>query len=300
VERALSRRPQLPRWAGLTLALVLFVGATALAIARLPPLEGVRWWLLVLSGLLAWPGVLANAAEYAVSASILGRRVPLLPATRVALVATAANLLPIPGAVLVRTRALKQEGASYRASIGSTATVGLGFIATTLVLAGGFQTVTGPRHAVGAFLAVGGIVGLVGTYLAIRSAAGRGRAPRLLGTLVVVETASVALKAARFFLVVVALGFHLTVSQALAMTIAQVVALAIGIFPSGLGITEVLTAAISPAVGLDAAVGLLASSVARVSGMACFAVLALVIALVERRRDVDGPPVEVAADTGMS
>jgi hypothetical protein len=59
--------------------------------------------------------------------------------------------------------------------------------------------------------------------------------------------------------------------------------LAIGVFPAGLGITELLVGLLSPAVGLPAAVGLLSTAVRRIVELIAFSGLAIVVAVREMR-----------------
>ena len=56
-------------------------------------------------------------------------------------------------------------------------------------------------------------------------------------------------------------------------------------FPAGLGITELIVAVLSPTVGLDAAVGLLSTSVRRVVELVAFSGLAIVVAVREMRKN---------------
>jgi hypothetical protein len=285
-QRLGTRRPSIHPAAGISIALVLFIGSTVIAFRNLPPLDhGVRWWPLVLIGILAWIGAIAIAGEFWVSSAILGHRVPFGHALRVAVISTAANMLPIPGAVIVKTRELNKLGSTYGSAIKSTGTVGLGFVGTSLMLAGVVQLIAGPRRVFGAGMASGGLVFLVAAFYAIRAMSGRHHTPRLWLAMVGVESASVLLKAAAVGLAIYGVGFTVTLSQMTTLAIAYVIALAIGIFPAGLGITELIVAVLSPTVGLDAAVGLLSTSVRRVVELVAFSGLAIVVAVREMRKN---------------
>ena len=87
----------------LTVALVLFGGTMFVAIKHLPPLDlSERWWCLLIVAFVGVPASLAvNAAEVKVSAAIAGSSITLKRALEVSTLATAANLLPLPGSVLV-------------------------------------------------------------------------------------------------------------------------------------------------------------------------------------------------------
>ena len=53
------------------------------------------------------------------------------------------------------------------------------------------------------------------------------------------------------------IGVDLTVTQALALSVAGAITVAIGFFPGGLGVREALIAALSPLIGLDLESGVL-------------------------------------------
>ena len=112
----------------LFVALALFVVATVLAVRNLPPLPAGdrRPVLFVFVALLAGCGIVVNGAEYALSARAFGGRVTLRDATRISVLSTAANLLPIPGAAIVKTRALQKRGAGLR--IAATLTIAIGIV----------------------------------------------------------------------------------------------------------------------------------------------------------------------------
>lgn len=282
--RLSARRSRTAGLPALLAALALFAGSTALAIRALPDLDdGIRWWPLVLVGLLAWVGAVVNGAEFAASARLLGRRVGFPDALRVAIVATAANTLPIPGAIIVRTRALARLGETHLDALRATAVVGLAMVGASFSLAGGLQAGFGPRRLAGTAMLAFGVVVLAAVHRVVGTRRGGGRT-RLFWWLVLVELASVALKALTLGLAVHAIGFSASPSQLAAMSISYVIALAIGVFPAGLGITELLVGLISPGVGIDAAVGVLATSVRRVTELVAFSGLAIVFALREGAR----------------
>jgi len=62
----------------------------------------------------------------------------------------------------------------------------------------------------------------------------------------------------------VALGFPAPVRDAMALALAATVSSAIGLFPGGLGIRELLSAAVAGLTGFDPAVGLVVSAVDRI------------------------------------
>ena len=167
------------------------------------------------------------------SARIVGQEVPVPAALRVSIIAAAFNLLPIPGSVLVRTRALAKGGSSTTRAVSATLAVGVVYIAVALVIVAGVQAVEAPTTS--AVALVLGLALFVGAAVATRRLAD-GPVARLLGHLVVVEALSVLVKAVRLHLAIRALGFDPSIAQATSLAMATVAASAIGVFPGGLGI----------------------------------------------------------------
>jgi uncharacterized membrane protein YbhN (UPF0104 family) len=262
----------------LLIAVVLFLVASALGAANLPPVEtSVRWPVLLLLPLIGVPATVAtNAWEYSVTARLLGYRIPPPDAARVSVLSTAANLLPIPGAVLVRSRALNQRGTGMGSALSITTAIGIAWVGVTAVLAGGLQLFVG-EPALGAAVLAGGLVVLVlSGLLAIRT---RGVTLRRsdIGTVLLVEVVAVLVAATRLQLVLWGLGYSPGVDQSLALSLAGSLGSAVGFLPAGLGVREVLAAGIGPIVGLPAAVSLVATAVDRVLGLVVLAAIAAVL-----------------------
>lgn len=268
-------------------AALAFVAMTVIAVRALPPLEVAdRWPLLVLVGVVGVPlSMLANAVEYVISARIVGARVRLGEAFRVTVLAMAANLLPLPGSLMVRTTALHGLGSGAKRAAGSTLIVALGWIGVTGIAAGGLALAgVGPMFG---FIALG--IGLVASLVAfgvLTASVERDRVAGLAGAIAATEALTVGLGAARFWLVLVALGFPADLGQAAALVVAGVAAAATGIFPGGLGIRELLAGVISPVVGLPAALGLLATAVNRLVEYAVLLPVSLYLAVRKRRGEL--------------
>ncbi len=258
-------------------ALVLFVGGTWLAWNNLPEVEtSPRWWLVIPASLMAVGAIAINGGEFQVSSRLLGAKVGFRAAFHVSVLSSAANVLPIPGAVLVKTRALRQQGRAYKHSIAITAAVGLMWVALAFVVAGGLQAVD-RRIGAAVLMAACGLVGLGITYLLLATAVGRLGALSAALPIALIELASVASASIRIYLVLAAMGFDATMGQAVALTVAAIVATAVGIFPGGLGLRELLSAVMADLVGLDPAVGLMVSAVDRVMSYTVLGLLAAVI-----------------------
>src|SRR5262249_34455245 len=141
-------------------AVVLFVGATVLAARDLPHVHHHKHVvLLVLLGVIGVPlSTLVNAAEYVAAGRALGHRLGPLHASRVSTVASAANLLPIPGALVVRARALRGLGTNYKRSLSVLGSIGVIWLGTTGVLAGIVLLIDREHVGLGLGFVAGGLV----------------------------------------------------------------------------------------------------------------------------------------------
>lgn len=254
-------------------AVLLFVVVFVVSIRELPPVE-LEWrWLLATGALVPFVLIL-NGIEYRLAGRLLGHRVGLGEAVRVSIISSAANLLPVPGAILVRSEALRRRGAGYSGAFRSTSAVGVGWLATAFLFAGGAQLVTG-QAGIGSLLMAFGVAGVAGTVLLAR----RGEEwPGIVSAIVAVEAVFVLVSAGRLFAVFQGLGVPCTPEQALFLTLAAAIAAAAGIFPGGLGIREALAGALSVLVSVPAAAGALAAAVDRIVGVVVLSVAAALVA----------------------
>lgn len=247
----------------LGVAALVFAVAAIVAFTNLPDTdEAVSWAPILVGGLVGFPiTTLILAYEYRASGLVLGHRIDLGRCLRITILGSAANLLPLPGSVVVRVRALAEMGSTYGQGLAASAVVGALFVGLTIAIAGIAQ-VFGGHPVLGVVWLLPGLAIYGVGYLLLRRHAGP-RAPRVAGYITVVEGALVATGAARLFLFLLGLGFDPSLSDAVALTVAGALASAVAFFPAGLGMRELLVAGISPLVGLSAAAGLAAAVVDR-------------------------------------
>ncbi|MGH7857674.1 MAG: hypothetical protein ACREQY_10125 [Candidatus Binatia bacterium] len=266
------------RRAAMAAALLLFGTASLAGVSNLPEIDGgVRWGLLVLAGAtLVSLGTALNAAEFALSAKLLGHTVGVAIAFRTALIAGAFNLLPFPGAAVVRTQTLYGLGSNYPKALGATLVASFGTLGTALAFTGAILWANpAARTAAVALLGCGALL-LAALYVAARrETESRLVATRLALGLILIGTASIAVKALRVYLVIVALRQPVTSTQAAVIALLWVLTLFAGFFPGGLGIRELLAAGVSPLVGLHPSVGVTTSAVDRLMGVAVLWILTL-------------------------
>lgn len=264
---------------------VLSLGALLVYSARtFPSTSGVRWNLLVTVGIVGpLATIWVNAKEFQLQARVLGQNIRGYPAIRVSVLGTTANLLPLPGALVVRTRALAAESGLKR-SAGVGASTGIIWLAVSLGLSGVGLSTFG-RGELGAVSLLSGAI-LLGAGLAAGRALGADA--KTLGLLILAETALATTGAARLYLILIALSVDVSASQAISLTASSALAGAAGVFPAGLGIREALAGLLASVVDLPAAVGVAATAIDRFAGMGTLlGALAVVLTLdaLAARRD---------------
>jgi hypothetical protein len=187
--------------------------------------------------------------------------------------ATFANLLPLPAGAILRVEAVRRVGVGVGAATGTNLVAAGLWVAAGMGIAGGAALRSRPTAGA---LGVGLALLAVATSVVLARRVGTDRWARPTLALAGLELATALLHGARLWLVLVALGVPATLRQALVLGAAAPLAAAAGVFPSGLGLAEGLTALLAPVAALPAAAGFLATALGRVVGLAATAVLALV------------------------
>lgn len=261
------------------LTTVFFVAVVVLSVRALPEIEGgLRWDAVALIAVPTYLVVLAlMAMQYVVSARIGGLHVGFRAAAPVAVLSTAANFLPIPGAVLMRAGAMQREGVSAGRALGSAALVGLSRLGGAGVLAAATLALAGRWTA--ATVAIGvGAAGTAAYALGVWRLAQIDRT-RILMLGLAVGLAMAAVSSIALWLATVAMRSAVDPAQATAISSSGALADAVGVLPGGLGLRESLAAGIAATTGTAAAVGSVATLIVRFVSTVMLAVSAGAIAV---------------------
>jgi hypothetical protein len=246
--------------------------------ARLSVSE-IDWTAILIAFCVAAPATLGlKMLEYDAAARLIGSRAHFRRALDVAIVSSAANLLPIPGSLLVTAHSLSAQGATYGEAAFASAIPSLAWLGIAGII-GGLGVVVAGNSVVGAILAVGGIacVGVAG-FMFLRTAPARGR-PQLAVRIIVIETSWVGLSGFRMWLALRAIGVAATPAQVLALAVAGAMAVAIGFLPAGIGAREALIALLSPIINLPLSQGVVLGVIDRVVWITFLALAAVAVAI---------------------
>lgn len=280
--RRWARSPRVRAAVGVA-AIALLAAGTWVAIDNVPPGTELRPWPIVALVVLGTPwGLLLLSAEIDLMSRLVGVRLPATTRLRVAVLGIAFNLLPLPGAAATRLDALVGAGVRVRRASGAIVTVGVVWIAVSLLFAG--VALVGTSWAALAFLAGGAAAVVAVAVIVLRSLpdARPGDVARLVGLEVVFTLTT----AARFALALVALDAAVPAGGAVAMAASEALAKAVGVVPGGLGLQEGLAVLFGEVAGIPAAVALLAALVDRITRLVGVLASALVVLPLERRKRV--------------
>ena len=215
-----------------------------------------------------------NALEFVLSARLIGHRIGLKSAAETSIIGGVANMLPLPGGVLVRVAALKAEGASVAKSTSVMAFVAFIWAAISFGYAGAWLVIGGATAFGLLFIALGcmGVVGCFALSMHVLDD------HIITAQLFACKAGLVLVDAFRLYLCLLAINIAAEFGQASVLTVSGFVGSSFSIIPAGLGIREGVSALLGPLVGLTAAAAFLASAANRIVGLMVSAPIAVLLA----------------------
>jgi hypothetical protein len=265
-----------------TTVVLVVAGVWAWRSARLS-FSNIDWFAIAIAFFVAAPATLAlKMLEYDAAARLIGSRAGPRRAVEVAVISSAANLLPIPGSLIVTTRSFSEQGATYGSAVVASSIPGLAWLGLAGVIGGAAIAVAG-SVPIGLTVAAAGVaVVLVAGAMFRRTAPATGRVQLAL-RIVAIETSWVFFSGFRLWLILRAIGVSATAAQGLALAVAGAMSVAIGFFPGGLGAREALIALLSPIIELPLSEGLVLGVVDRVVWITFLALAALILVAARAR-----------------
>jgi hypothetical protein len=260
-------------------AIALGAIGAAVAAGDLPPFRDLQLLWLPVVAALAVATIVVNAFEFRIMGSFVGSTIGVLPAVRVSAMSSAANILPVPGAAIVKIQALRREAVDLRPATAATVGVGMIWVGTGFLLTS-VLAMASSRFAFGLGTAAGAATALVLGFLFVPKVTDRPL--RRVSRLTLFEIAATGVTTLRLFAALAALGGS-SWTQAAALALTGIVSTAVGIFPGGLGVREALSAGIAGFVGLDAGLAVVIVAVDRVVSHAVLAAIAGAIVVTDRR-----------------
>lgn len=268
-------RPMASYRKGVTIGLaVALIAASVFSWWRLElGLADINWLALFLSAALVPASVLLTAFEYRLIASVNRVHVSLRSAVGVTVAGAVANLLPLPGAVMVRLHDLTARRGRASGAIRATAAAGGLWLGWSLTLAG-LALLASDHVWLSGIFAVAGIALIAVSWILVRADA-RAYGSRWIARGSFIQIGSLAVGILRIWLTFAALGTEVTIVQAGVLVASGAIASTIGIVPGGLGIRELIAGVLAPLVGIATSAAILAVTVTRAVGLLMQAPVAL-------------------------
>lgn len=195
-----------------------------------------------------------------------------------------AELLPIPGAAMIRTSALAAHGAKLGNSVEIVLACALSWIAIGASAASFAMAGLWPLAWVSAaifLICAAGLTGWIATRYGLAIAA----------TMAGLRLFGLGLFALRLMIAFAALGVSISVVDGLVFGFAAIVGSASSLVPAGLGVTEGLSALLAAPLGITAGSAFLAAAVARITSLMVNGLIAVVLT---GRKGVSGDSVDLA------
>jgi hypothetical protein len=252
--------PGVRRLALIVSALVFVVGLLFSVRARPDLLTDLRWGYLLLALLAVPVSTTIGGVGFLLTAWLVRSPIGYRQAMEVTVLGGAANLLPLPGSAMLRIAALRSAGTRLRVGTGVTLVSAAMMTAVAALVAG---SVLVGREGAGwsdrLLAAVGAVGVLASTGVCVRIS---GRV--FLSLLMLVHKGlRIGFSALQIWLSFAAMGEAVNSSQCLMLSVANIVASAVAVAPAGLGVREVVAAALAPLVALSPASAFLAASLTR-------------------------------------
>lgn len=273
-------------------AVVAFVGFRDLAATD----ASFDFRMLAIAAVLVIPiGQIVSGLEFQLSASVVGTKVGLVEAVRVATIGSATNLLPLPGSPLVRIAAIKKGGAPTGRASGITVAIGATWLGLGFALAG-IGLVTANITLIGGLAAGAGVV-ITSLSLTAVAHLSRSNTVIVLVRVLVIEAVLVAVGALRMWLILKGIGYAASVPDALFLEVSNILATVAGFAPGGVGLRELMAGLTAPLVGIPVTTAVLAAAVNSVMWMAMLAAMAGGLSALPGRSRSGEPRSDVADTT---
>jgi hypothetical protein len=212
---------------------------------------------------------------------LLDHRIGFFAAARLSLLASIANYLPAPGGIAVRTASLTAKGSTARRALWVNLVATLFWAAVAAVVAGALLTARDVSATAVVTLVLGTAGLIAGAVLVARL---QPDAPVWWLRLVAIELLLVLTSALRIWIAMRTIGDSISATTAVAIGSSAVLAAAVGIFPAGLGLRELIAGGIAAALDESATTAIAATSVDRVAAQIGIAIVAVLLGVHHRLR----------------
>lgn len=205
---------------------------------------------------LAVVSALLSSLRFQISGLLFKVSIPYKDAIAVISYGTLANLLPVPGALIIRFEYLRKKTGAQRSSfiqiLGILVWFSVGFLFLSSITAGSYTALS---------LALSAAMFLSGIYLALKTKMSKLH----FFSLYLVQLSMTCLNITKLWLLFKILSLHVSLSLPIALAITDIVASTSAIIPSGIGIAESAAATVTTLFEMHPSIGFVVASLNRVS-----------------------------------
>jgi len=224
--------------------------------------------------------ILLNAFEYILMGEQFQKKIPFLNAIEICILASATNMLPLPGGAITRIAGLKNAGITYAHATIINILFGVIWLAIACLASGAGLFVFDQKLYGWAFLLAGTtllILGMLKMFI-------QGASLPIVTLSILQRSSLVIVDLLRLWGCLIALRIDANISQTTIFALGGVLGSAVSIVPAGLGIREGISAGLAPLVGLGAAAGFLAAALNRLLGLSFLVPTALLLLKLQRNK----------------
>jgi hypothetical protein len=243
--------------------LVFLIGLIVSIRAQPGLLSEVRLRPLMMLLFVFVPGQLVlNAVEFFYVARCAGANISIRHSLRTTLFGSLANTLPIPGATITRLVVLKMAGVPAKSSAIILLIFTLFWIGINGVYSGAWMAALDLDAAAAVVASAGAAITVAAAILLWKTV---GVSMQAVLPALSCRILSILLDALRLVWAFLALGAILPFAEASVLTISGVIGGAVSVIPAGLGLRELVLAALAPLVAARASTGFLAAALTRIA-----------------------------------
>ncbi|GJL95336.1 MAG: hypothetical protein DHS20C05_17410 [Hyphococcus sp.] len=259
------------------LAVTLLIVGLVIALNALPADIALKQWryVMLIFVLIAPLGVITNTLETELTARLLNVRFGWRRAFKLSVLASAANVLPLPGGPLVRTVALKDLGVDLKLASSIVIAVAVQWVGVILIVAGVCFTILNiiQTGITSIFLGGGALLFSLFWMRAI------GSSFKNIALIMSARLFTSAVGVVGIWWSFAALGETLTLIEASIFSLASASGVAVSFVPAGLGVTEAAAAALAVIISLSPALAFVAATLYRIIWLAFLLPVAAIISL---------------------
>lgn len=279
--RAYLNRPTV-RLLGWVAAGLLFAFAAVVALLSLPDEIDLDFRYLLFALLVVPLDLLLTSLEIPILGRMSGTRFQARKAITLTISGALANLTPLPGSVAVRVGAVVQNGGTFRKAVRGNVAIGMVWVSVSLVL--GALAISGQEKSTWFVLLMAtGILIFALSVLTMR----KHLSISLLASLLALEAAIILVGAIRVYLAISALGYEPSLDRAIVLTMSSILATATGVFPAGLGLSELLAALTAPLTSWVPSVAVVVMALSRLIRLVGLAIVSQALAVFSAIRKPD-------------